>query len=139
MQGSHHKSLELLAGYLQKYTRNIENISVKVTLRPLLPTSFLDKSFDLTIDEMPPGGCTLTFPSQLPILKSELQTSAFGYGGLCDALSIRAQGSRSGYENLTLNPVLVLSFVESVLGYSPVANWSGESQWYFKRYVGFKE
>lgn len=30
VQGSHQRSLELLAGYLQKYTRDIENISVKV-------------------------------------------------------------------------------------------------------------
>ena len=31
VQGSHQGSLELLAGYLQKYTRDIENISVKVS------------------------------------------------------------------------------------------------------------
>lgn len=30
VQGSHQGSLELLAGYLQKYTRDVENISVKV-------------------------------------------------------------------------------------------------------------
>lgn len=30
VQGSHQGSLELLAGYLQRYTRDIENISVKV-------------------------------------------------------------------------------------------------------------
>lgn len=30
VQGSHQGSLELLAGYLQQYTRNIQNVSVKV-------------------------------------------------------------------------------------------------------------
>lgn len=31
VQGSHQGSLELLAGYLQRYTRDIQNISVKVS------------------------------------------------------------------------------------------------------------
>ena len=30
VQGSHQGSLELLAGYLQQYTRNVQNVSVKV-------------------------------------------------------------------------------------------------------------
>lgn len=36
VQGSHQGSLELLTGYLQKYTRDIENISVKVGSTPLI-------------------------------------------------------------------------------------------------------
>ena len=31
VQGSHQASLELLAGYLQKYTRDLDNVSVKVS------------------------------------------------------------------------------------------------------------
>lgn len=102
VQGSHQGSLELLTGYLQKYTRDIENISVK-----------------------------------LPILKSELQASHFGYGALFDSLTITPGDPRAGWASI--NPILILSFIESVLGYSPVASGSTESQWYFKRDVGFKE
>ena len=74
---------------------------------------------------------------QLPILKSELQASHFGYGALLDSLTITPGDSRSAWANI--NPILILSFVESVLGYSPVASGSSDSQWYFKRDVGFKE
>ena len=65
-----------------------------------------------------------------------------GYGGLFDALSIRIQDSRSGGGvGVGLNPVLILSFVESVLGYESVPSSSSsgnESQWYFKRVVAFR-
>lgn len=101
VQGSHQGSLELLAGYLQKYTRDVENISVK-----------------------------------LPVLKAELQASHLGYGALFDSLTITPGDSRSAWPNI--NPILILSFVESVLGYSSVASGSSESQWYFKRDVEFK-
>ena len=75
--------------------------------------------------------------AQVPILKSELQVSHFGYGSLFDSLNITPGDSRSVWGHI--NPVFILSFVESVLGYSPVAGGSSESQWYFKRDVGFKE
>lgn len=76
-------------------------------------------------------------PAQLPILKSELQASHFGYGALFDSLTITPGDSRAGWASI--NPILILSFIESVLGYTPVASGSSESQWYFKCDVGFKE
>lgn len=75
--------------------------------------------------------------TQLPILKSELQISHFGYGALFDSLVITPGDPRSDWANI--NPILILSFIESVLGYSPVASGSSDSQWYFKRDVAFKE
>lgn len=81
-------------------------------------------------------GRTLT-PAQLPILKSELQASLIGYGALFDSLTITSGDPRSGWANI--NPILILSFIESVLGYSPVASGSSDSQWYFKHEIGFKE
>lgn len=80
-------------------------------------------------------GRTLT-PAQLPVLKAELQASHLGYGALFDSLTITPGDSRSAWANI--NPILILSFVESVLGYSSVASGSSESQWYFKRDVEFK-
>ena len=73
---------------------------------------------------------------QLAIVKTDIHASLFGYGGLFDSVTITPGDPRSGWVNI--NPVLVLSFVESVLGYTPVVGASGESQWYFKRDVGFK-
>lgn len=75
--------------------------------------------------------------TQLPILKAELQASHLGYGALFDSLIITPGDSRSGWANI--NPIFILSFIESVLGYSLVASGSSDSQWYFKRDVGFKE
>ncbi len=121
VQGSHQGSLELLAGYLQRYTRDIENISIKVNHTPNLIEKILH---------------TLT-PAQVPMVKSELQASLIGYGGLFDSVTITPGDPRSGWVNI--NPVLILSFVESVLGYSPVTSAGSESQWYFKRDVGFKK
>lgn len=54
-----------------------------------------------------------------------------------DSLTITPGDRRSDW--LNINPILVLSFVEGVLGYSPIAGASSESPWYFKRDVAFKE
>ena len=73
-----------------------------------------------------------------PIIKSQLQASLFGYGGLFDCLTLTSGDSRGAWVNI--NPVLILSFVESVLGYTLVESKSGgESQWYFKREGGFRK
>lgn len=77
------------------------------------------------------------YPPQIPLLKAELQISHFGYGAMFDSLTITPGDRRSDWVNI--NPILILSFIEGVLGYSPVAGASGESPWYFKRDVAFKE
>ncbi|KAI9816268.1 MAG: hypothetical protein M1827_001869 [Pycnora praestabilis] len=94
--GSHQGSLELLEGYLQKYVRNTEGLSIKV-----------------------------------PIVKTTLQASHFGYGALFDSLSLTPGDKRADW--VDINPIFVLSFIEGVLGYQPVKEGSGKNQWYFKR------
>ena len=64
-----------------------------------------------------------------------LQESSFGLGLLNDTLALETNGHR-GRE---VSAMLVLVFVESVLGYEPVvANGSAGSVWEFKRTRGFK-
>jgi len=62
-----------------------------------------------------------------------LQQSAFGLGLLNDTLMLEATRGRE------VSAMLVLVFVERVLGYAPVlANGSAGSVWEYKRTKGFK-
>ena len=132
VQGSHQGSLELLARYLQKHTRNVENVSIKVS-----PALCIRQHIPAFFSPSRQGSNRTLILAQLPVFRSELQVSHLGYGGLFDSIAITPGDSRIG--RVDINPVLVLSFVEGVLGYSPVASASSESQWYFKRDVGFEE
>ena len=76
------------------------------------------------------------FNSQLPVLKIELEESHFGMGVLFDTLTIEPTDHRQISTNI--NPILILSFVESILGYRPVGPASSDSQWHFKRDLPFK-
>ncbi|KAK4695764.1 hypothetical protein P7C71_g2047, partial [Lecanoromycetidae sp. Uapishka_2] len=70
------------------------------------------------------------------ILKTELQKSHLGYGALFDSLSVKPSDHRGRWEDI--NPILILAFVEGVLGYHPVREGSEGNQWYFKRDVPFR-
>ncbi|CZR61868.1 uncharacterized protein PAC_11765 [Phialocephala subalpina] len=68
-----------------------------------------------------------------PVVEIKLQESAFGLGLMNDKLTMEAIRGRE------VSAMLVLVFVESVLGYAPVAgNSSVGSVWEFKRTKGFK-
>lgn len=54
-----------------------------------------------------------------------------------DAISITPGDQRASWTDI--NPILILAFVEGVLGYHPVKESTGEYQWYFKRDVAFRE
>jgi len=70
---------------------------------------------------------------QPPAATLTLHESPFGLGLVFDRLTISIQTSRM---NFVLNPTLLLSFVEGVLGYKPVYGDGGS--WTFRRNVGFK-
>ncbi len=66
-------------------------------------------------------------------MEIKLQESPFGLGLLHDTLTMEALRGRE------VNAMLVLVFVENVLGYTPMdSNTSGGSVWEFKRTKGFK-
>ncbi|KAH7403680.1 hypothetical protein BKA64DRAFT_458299 [Cadophora sp. MPI-SDFR-AT-0126] len=68
-----------------------------------------------------------------PAVEIKLQESAFGLGLLHDTLTLEAVRGRE------VNAMLVLVFVENVLGYSPVpSSGSAGSVWEFKRTKGFR-
>ncbi len=66
-------------------------------------------------------------------MEIKLQESAFGLGLLHDTLTMEAIRGRE------VSAMLVLVFVESVLGYVPVpSSGSAGSIWEFRRTKGFK-
>ncbi|KAF8865681.1 hypothetical protein BDZ45DRAFT_418253 [Acephala macrosclerotiorum] len=68
-----------------------------------------------------------------PVAEIKLQESAFGLGLMNDKLTMEAIRGRE------VSAMIVLVFVESVLGYAPVAgNGSGGSIWEFRRTKGFR-
>ena len=74
----------------------------------------------------------LTTPhSQTPTLKVELQQSLFGYGSFFDSVQMTPRNPRGSWESV--NPILVISFIESVLGYQMIPGMSGNGHWQFKR------
>ena len=78
---------------------------------------------------------------RLPIVKAELEASHWGYGALYDCLVISPGDVRGSTKWEDINPILILAFVEGILGYRPVGDeggGNGGSQWSFKRDVGFK-
>jgi hypothetical protein len=60
----------------------------------------------------------------------------FGYGNLFDSLTISPNSPRPAWDYI--NPVLVLSFVESILQYKIVSEMSAGGRWYYRRDVAFK-
>jgi len=74
-------------------------------------------------------------------VKAELEASHWGYGALYDCLVISPGDVRGSTKWEDINPILILAFVEGILGYRPVGDeggGNGGSQWSFKRDVGFK-
>jgi hypothetical protein len=67
-----------------------------------------------------------------PVVEIKLQESAFGLGLLNDTLVLEAIRGRE------VSAMLVLAFVENILGYTPVLG-NGEGRfWEFRRERGFK-
>ena len=66
-----------------------------------------------------------------------MQPSLFGYGNLLDSLTIAPTNDRANWS--PVNPILILSFVESVLEYRSVPEMSRGGQWQFRRDAPFKE
>ncbi len=78
----------------------------------------------------------------MPIATAELKASDWGYGALYDCLSVSIRGVRGPTGSEDINPILILAFVEGILGFRPVGNESGGNggdHWYFKRDVGFRQ
>ena len=59
----------------------------------------------------------------------------FGYGNLMDSLIITPRSHRAQWD--PVNPVLFLSFIESILGYRNIPEMSSFGYWQFKRNVPF--
>jgi hypothetical protein len=71
--------------------------------------------------------------TQPPVVEIKLRESAFGLGLLHDTVTMEAIRGRE------VTAMLVLVFVESVLGYTPVtSNESAGSVWEFKRTKAFR-
>jgi len=67
------------------------------------------------------------------MVQIKLQESAFGLGLLHDTVVLESTQRKE------INAMLILVFVESVLGYTPVQSGGlGGSLWEFKRTKGFK-
>lgn len=59
----------------------------------------------------------------------------FGYGALLDSLMMTPNNFRAQWDHV--NPVLCISFIESILGYRNIPELSGGGQWHFKRDIPF--
>ncbi len=68
---------------------------------------------------------------QIPILKFELQESHFGLDMIFDSVTIKAADERQTW--VVMNPILVVAFIEGVLGYQSVPECRNGDDWYFKR------
>jgi hypothetical protein len=69
------------------------------------------------------------------VLKVEFINSHFGLATYSDALIIKPTDDRQSWVNV--NPVVILSFIEGVLGYQRIES-NGHNGWYFKRERGFQ-
>lgn len=68
-----------------------------------------------------------------PVVDIQLHQSMFGFGVSYDRLTMTVEGRNP---DCLVSPMLVLSFVEGVLGYK---NVSGDgSSWIFRRDIGFR-
>jgi len=117
VQGSHAPSLACLDEYLKRWCRGEVGRSDRVSVS----IAYEDESL-LTIDLPQP-----------PVVEIKLQESAFGLGLLHDTITMEAIRGRE------VTAMLVLVFVESVLGYAPVqASSSAGAVWEFKRTKPFR-
>lgn len=73
--------------------------------------------------------------AEMPRLQISLKESAFGMGVLYDALVVESNGNR--YVMVELNPVLIIGFIESVLGYQMVTKPVGIKGIYFRKEEAF--
>ena len=69
----------------------------------------------------------------MPLVIVELKES-FLMGPICDTLVIRKRDERQTTEDL--NPVLILSFIEGVLGYHMIQNMG--ATFFYRRDIPFK-
>lgn len=65
-------------------------------------------------------------------MEIKLRESAFGLGMMHDSLSLEAGRGRE------VNAMLILAFVESVLGYEASGKTTGDGVWEFKRLQEFE-
>ena len=68
---------------------------------------------------------------QAPVLNVDLQESLFGLGILFDTVAIEAANDQQTW--LNVNPIFVIGFIESVLGYQLVLERRTGDDWYFRR------
>ncbi|MCJ1239859.1 hypothetical protein MMC14_007857 [Varicellaria rhodocarpa] len=68
---------------------------------------------------------------KLPALQVELQESHFGSGVFFDSLIIKPSDERQTI--LNVNPILVVAFIEGILGYHLIPQAKGIDDWYFRR------
>ncbi|KAL8947537.1 MAG: hypothetical protein Q9222_006186 [Ikaeria aurantiellina] len=73
----------------------------------------------------------ILFSAQTPLLMINFQQSLFGCSPLRDSIELSPYDPRAFMG--IMNPLFILSFVESVLGYQSVPQSSDANQWYFKR------
>lgn len=73
--------------------------------------------------------------AEMPRLQISLKESAFGMGVLYDALVV--EPNRNRYGMVEVNPVLIIGFIESVLGYQMVTKPVGMEGIYFRKEEAF--
>ena len=121
IRGSHQPSLELLCGYLQKWSRQLPHDISKVNRCH----HFMSKYIRLTLRV-----CNL----QLPILQCELKESNFGFGAFFDSIIITTNSRH--YTWGEANPILIRTFIEGVLEYK-LEHSTGNS-WAYRRDTKFQ-
>ncbi|KAG4443447.1 hypothetical protein IFR05_001126 [Cadophora sp. M221] len=112
----------------------------------MAPNSHIETRMNMVrvdVEDIMPDISTIQRPEDLtrrppywlvpPTVEIKLQESVFGLGLLHDTLTLEAVRGRE------INAMLVLVFVENVLGYTPVpSSGSAGSVWEFRRTKGFK-
>jgi len=75
-------------------------------------------------------------PFQIPYLRIKLVESNFGLGLFYDTLTIEPFDHHQ--RHAVVNVVLILAFIEGVLGYHPMPDTSGSGHWEFRRTTPFR-
>jgi hypothetical protein len=68
---------------------------------------------------------------KIPYLRVRLVESNFGLGLFYDSLTIEPWDHHQ--RHVVMNPVLILAFIQGVLGYQSIQETSGQGYWEFKR------
>lgn len=121
---SHSPSLALLETYLKRWCRGepsqVNRVSVSQCFY-LFYFSHFSPAVELILEIQP------------PMVEVRLHESVFGMGMLNDTLTLEAQRHQE------VTPMLILVFIETVLGYALLPTTTGNgSVWEFRRTCGFK-